>query len=59
MASSVTKSSTPRLFPLGLLEERIYQDNPQTITEFEEAIGQEITSIGSEVTKTVIGSIKK
>ena len=32
---------------------------PQTVIEFKEAIGKKITSIGSEVTKTVIDSMKK
>ena len=39
--------------------ERVYQDNPQTVTELKEAIGKEITSIGSEVTKAVNDSMKK
>ena len=36
------------------LQKRKYQGNPQTVTEFKEAIGNEVTSIGSEVTKAVI-----
>ena len=37
----------------GLLKERTYQYNPQTVTELKETIGKEITNIGSEVTKAV------
>ena len=39
--------------------ERVYQDNPQTVTELKEAIGKEITSLGSEVTKAFNDSMKK
>ena len=37
----------------------MYKDNPQTVTELNEAIDKGITSIGSEVTKAVNDSVKK
>ena len=37
----------------------LYQANLQTDTELKEAIGKEITSIGSEVTKAVVDSMEK
>ena len=39
--------------------EIVYQDNPQTVSELEEAIGMEITSIGCEVMKAINDSMKK
>ena len=55
---------SPDLSPLdfflwGHLKERVYRDNPQTLTELKEAIGKEIRCIGSEVTKAVFDSMKK
>ena len=55
---------TPDLSPLdfflwGHLKERVYRDSPKTLTELKEAVGNEITCIGSEVTKTVFDSTKK
>ena len=39
--------------------EKVYQENPQTVTQLKEAIGMEITSIGAEVTKAVNDSMNK
>ena len=41
------------------LKERIYQNIPQTVTELKEAIGKDITVIGSEVRKRVINIMIK
>ena len=41
------------------LKERGCQNNPQTNTEMKEAVDEEITNTGSEVTKVVTDSIKK
>ena len=49
----------PDFFLRGYLKERGYKDNPKAFTELKEAIGKEITRIGSEVTKAVIDSVKK
>ena len=44
----------------GYLQERVCQDSPETGTELKKkAIDNEITCIGYEVTKAVIGSLKK
>ena len=42
-----------------LFRERLRKDNPEAVTELNEASGNEITSIGSEVIKAVIASVKK
>ena len=43
----------------GYLKERVYRDNPKTITELKEAIATEIRSIGPGVTSAVMNSMKK
>ena len=40
-------------FLWGYLKERVYKHTHQTVTELKEAIGREVTSFGSEVTKAV------
>ena len=46
-------------FSIGSLKLKSIEGNPQTVTELKEAIGKEMTSIGSEVTKAIIDSVKK
>ena len=41
------------------LKERVYHDNPPTVTDLKEAFDKEITSIGSAVTKAVIDGVKR
>ena len=56
LGQRISQSST---FISGVTLNKVYQDNLQTVTELKEAIGKEITSIGSEVTKAVIDRMKK
>ena len=42
----------------GYLKERVYRDNPKTITELKEAIATEIRSIGPGVISDVLSSMK-
>ena len=49
----------PRLYPLGLLEKRVHQGSRKTVTELKEAIGKDIITIGSKVTKAVIDSYEQ
>ena len=48
-----------RVFICGYLTERVNKDDTQTVSELEEAIGNEITNIDSEVTKAVFDRLKK
>ena len=41
------------------LKERVFRDNPQTLTELREAIGKEMRCIGSKVTKADFDSMNK
>jgi len=41
------------------LKERVYRDNPKTITKLKEAIATEIRSIGPGVNSAVMNSMKK
>ena len=59
MESSVTGTFTHRLLSMGLPKVGVYRGNPKTATELKEAIRKEITSNGSEVTKTVLDCMKK
>ena len=59
MVSSVTRAFTPRTLSLGVPKLRVYQDNPQAVIELKEAIGKQISSFGSKVTKAVIDRRKK
>ena len=56
---SVVTSFITRFVSLWLLKGKVYKDNPKTTIEFLEAIDKEIKSIGSEVMKAVIDSMKK
>ena len=59
MTSLVARVLLHRLFSLGLLREKGVENNLHTVSDFKEAIGKEITSIGSDVKKTLIDSVKK
>ena len=51
--------STLDFFLSGHLEEKVYRDDPLTLTEVKEGIGKEIRCIRSEVTKAVCHKMKK
>lgn len=55
---------SPDLSPLdfflwGYLKDKVYRDNPKTVTELKEAIATEIRAIGPGVTSAVMNSMKK
>ena len=59
MANSVVRSFMSRLSLWDYLKEIVYIEDPQTVTQVKEAVGKEkeITSIASEIAKTVVRTV--